>query len=141
MQLTDAPARARRGRTGPFSAGRGRRVPSHRSAAAIRAARLLAGRVPATRLSDRDLRLVLAEFGACTDLDRPDDMFPDPGDEPAVERAVAICRPCPVRRYCGERASRTGSTYGVWAGRLLNGKPFGARQDEYEEQRREVATR
>jgi Transcription factor WhiB len=111
-----------------------RPVPSRRRAAAIRAARLRGGRVPAPQLSGRDLRLVLAEFGACTRLECPDDMFPDPDDAAAVQRAMTVCQRCPVRAYCGERARRTGSTYGVWAGRLLDGAPYSADHGEFEEE-------
>jgi len=95
------------------------------------------GRTPAA-LTSPDLWLVLAELGACTRLDDPDEMFPDPGDEAAVARAVAVCRPCPVQAYCGERARRTGSTYGVWAGRLLDGEPCSAGHRQHEEHEEEV---
>ena len=42
------------------------------------------------------------------------------------ERAILICRECPVYRECGEYRKATHSLYGVWAGRMYysaNGGP------------------
>jgi hypothetical protein len=124
MRITATPVR-RRAPSSRVLGGRAGRAPSHRWVAATPAARLHAAQPPATLLRGRDLLAVLAEFGACTHLDDPDDMFPAPDDQAAVERAVAICRPCPVRGHCGERARRTAATHGVWAGQLLDGEPDG----------------
>jgi hypothetical protein len=73
---------------------------------------------PAT-MNNADLYGHVAEHGACTGLDRPDDMFPNPGDQAAVERARQICAGCPVRLYCRELARRNDESHGVWGGRLL----------------------
>lgn len=66
---------------------------------------------------------------ACQDTD-PDLFFPVSGSGKSleqVERAKAICAPCPVRRRCLAFALRTGQAHGIWGGRT-------------EEERREPAT-
>jgi hypothetical protein len=71
-----------------------------------------------------DLYLYVADRGACTRLDRPDEMFPNPADQAAVERARTICAGCPVRAYCRELARRNDESHGVWGGRLLRPSEF-----------------
>jgi transcription factor WhiB len=66
-----------------------------------------------------DLYLYVADRGACTRLSRPDDMFPNPGEQAAVERARQVCAGCPVRAYCRELARRNDESHGVWGGWLL----------------------
>lgn len=73
--------------------------------------------VPGTRNAFQ-LWILLCERGACTGLDRPDDMFPDVLDRAAVERARRVCGGCPVVAECGEYADLTGQKHGVWGGRL-----------------------
>lgn len=63
-----------------------------------------------------DLRLYVTEHGACTGLERPDEMFPNEADDVAIARAIRICRRCIARPECAELGRS--ETHGVWGGRL-----------------------
>lgn len=63
---------------------------------------------------------------ACLGHD-PDIWFPDRGDSAALDRAVSICRGCPVVVECGRFADehRRVNGYGlqgVWGGRFRDGR-------------------
>lgn len=69
------------------------------------------------RGADADWRM----SAVCRDMD-PDVFFPDHGDRKAVERAVAVCRGCPVSGECDAFARSHPRILGypldgVWAGR------------------------
>lgn len=52
---------------------------------------------------------------ACRDAD-PELFFPVSETGPHVEQAKAVCRGCPVRTDCLERAVRAGEPAGIWGG-------------------------
>lgn len=43
-------------------------------------------------------------------------LFPDEGDRRAGEAALAICKPCRVRKQCRDYALEAGEVHGVWGG-------------------------
>jgi WhiB family redox-sensing transcriptional regulator len=45
--------------------------------------------------------------------------FPEPDDTETIEKAIRVCRRCPVRQECLSYARRTGTEYGVWGGVFL----------------------
>jgi WhiB family redox-sensing transcriptional regulator len=52
-------------------------------------------------------------FAACREQD-PDLFFPQTKEE--AERAIAICRTCPVRSECREYSLEAAERFGVWGG-------------------------
>jgi WhiB family redox-sensing transcriptional regulator len=50
----------------------------------------------------------------CADDVFPDDFFANEG--PGLQRALNICKTCPVRIQCADYAIRTDEQYGVWGG-------------------------
>lgn len=52
---------------------------------------------------------------ACRHSD-PDTWFPTPGDDTTRNRALRICRACPVQRECAEYAFHIDATEGIWGG-------------------------
>lgn len=53
---------------------------------------------------------------ACADVDDPDVFFPLAGNAAETRRAIAICRPCPVRTACGQWALDTAQEHGIFGG-------------------------
>lgn len=89
----------------------------------------------------RTKREVLDEFNAMSDQASRNRWRPrckdDPGpymdygddDVPTPEVAEALCRGCPLRDLCFERALVNHEKYGVWGGMVfVNGKPQIARK-------------
>lgn len=53
--------------------------------------------------------------GKCIEV--PGDLwFPDPGDVGTANKAVAICRTCPVAGFCAEYAKKNRIDFGIWGG-------------------------
>lgn len=69
-------------------------------------------------------------LAACRDCD-PEIFFPTGRTGPVwqeVERALAVCRPCPVQASCLDWALRTGQDSGVWGGMTENDRRACARR-------------
>lgn len=47
----------------------------------------------------------------------PDVFFPERGE--SQKPGKAICAPCPVKDDCEEYRRRTGSTHGMWGGKMV----------------------
>jgi WhiB family transcriptional regulator, redox-sensing transcriptional regulator len=59
----------------------------------------------------------------CADRDQdPDLWFPRNGDWVGAERAMAICRICPVRERCLQWALDNGEREGIWGGTTPGGR-------------------
>ncbi len=50
--------------------------------------------------------------------DEPDPFFPERGQAKLGNDAIITCFRCPVRAECDDYRKRTGSDYGIWAGRF-----------------------
>lgn len=57
------------------------------------------------------------ERAACRGVPNPDMFFPERGQ--SRKEAKKMCAECPVSDECNEYASRTGTTYGIWGGQVL----------------------
>ena len=58
----------------------------------------------------------------------PEMFFPNvsgPGWAQAVRDAQRVCAECPVVFECRQYQQETGSTFGVWGGRMIRHKPTG----------------
>lgn len=53
--------------------------------------------------------------GACLQT-KPDEFFPDKGDQRGAARAKTVCRGCDVRDQCLAYALRNHERWGVWGG-------------------------
>ncbi len=56
---------------------------------------------------------------ACRD-EEPEWFFPYSIKDACIPKALAICKPCPVRAECLAYADATGSQFGIWGGLLRN---------------------
>lgn len=77
--------------------------------------------VPAIHIAFTPFPLVLSiqsswrDRAACREMD-VEVFFPLPSDLGGTERALKICRSCPVRAYCGQHAFAHHEQYGIWGG-------------------------
>ena len=71
--------------------------------------------VPVVSLPDKEPPGPWIEHARCRGMD-PTIWFPDRGHNTGSQRAVLICRTCPVMAECGDWAVRNKEKFGVWGG-------------------------
>ena len=65
----------------------------------------------------------------CRDYPNPDDFFPTTvgvGANKQVQRVIQVCAGCPVIAECLQYQEATGSTFGVWGGRMVRTRVWGS---------------